>query len=394
MATKGDLCCCVNPTNWNILFDKVADACVSITAFDNDPNNINRVSNPGSGFLLNIKHKYYVVTAYSAIANINRQSQESAFFIRYNIYANISNINGEKKSRYYRLKLLAVDGQANLALLEIAHNGHNKNLPKLCDHKSAKLAKCNPKHGEAVAKIGYLDGYDHQSISSGIVREPNHLFYNFAANPNNYILCDMDNDSDGSPIFNCDGHIVGMATVLYNQNRVIGPNVRTIKRFVKSYLDCPGHFSKFQKEDSKPLQSSLGSFSRYLKGYMGITIDIFGRNNDLAKYLLPGMEWPDRNINGGVVTVVDPDGPWKKANLPGVDMQPVLLKINCVPIGDILCNEDAVGFKTWKLLPGDTVKIEYVLLKDFYTSSKLSTEAELILGDWSTIYDIPFTELV
>lgn len=396
---------------WERLFQKVKDACVSIESINRE----RTLNKNGSGYIIKVKGCYYIMSSFRTVFERiieNALTGENNYMIWDEIYALISGINGSRKSRYYRLKLLAVDGAADLALLEIANN-HNQHLPKLCNHTYLEFSKKKPKHGQLIATVGFAGQsfgvvpppiektFDHQSITTGIIREPNYLGSSVKADSNtfqiidfmdplSYILYDLGDINQesysGAPIFDPSGKIVGMQSFRYGSSLSGGPKSDDICSFVERFFNCPNHFSKTHP-DGIPLMSTLGSYVRYLKGYLGLNLDIFGSGNDLFRYLPSGQEWPNRNVSGAVIIGADPNGGWNKSDLPHIGItgpaKYVLLKVNDCPLGTVEKGQISIADVTWNLLPGKKIKVEYVSLDEYFTGTT-SLTGILTLEDWPT----------
>ena len=367
---------------WERLFKNVKDACVSIEALDADrASNIN-----GSGFIIKEKGSYYIITAASIVIK-DISSSPYNYIIWDEIYALISGINGTNKSRYYRLKLLAIDGVQNLAIMEIPYS-HNNDLPKLHCHTHLKFSQKNPKHGQLIAMVNYST-LDHQSILTGIMVEPHHI-QSTAMGPQTLLLCNFGSYISsyiGAPIFDASGHVIGVHIGRYNESSslTVGTTNRILCQFVHRYFNCSQYFSDFHY-DGTLLSSTLGSYSRYLKGFIGIRADIFGSEDDLKNYLPVGQNWPNRNVTGAVIQLYDPRGGWIKSGLPN-DKRYVLLKINGRELGTVEDGEISVADITWDLLPGEKIKVVYCSLADFFTSTTY-VQTDLTLEDWPTEYDV------
>lgn len=426
---------------WERLFNRVQNACVSIETVNQDRS----LNGFGSGFILKKCGCYYIMTTFSVVLyNLVVQNNQINYMIWPEIYALISGINDTEQSRYYRLRLLAVDGAADLALLEIEKNLYNTDLPKLCNHDAIQFSTGEIRAGQLVAAIGYVNAVDHQSISTGMIREPHHLL-SVLSDPVSYLLHDIvvGAGSQGSPILDAQGRLVGIHSFSYNigdltdedvaNNTLVynfpnvgvggGPSINEIKRFFNAYFNQPERFSNVHAGISgNLLMSSLGSYKRYLKGYLGVTLDVFGSGSDIIRYLPIGQNWPNRNVNGAVILGVDPSGGIALSGLTGpalsnppheigndtnpnmyirprlrlpirlsdniLDGLNVLLSIDGNPIGDILNNEISIADILWDKLPSETVEIEYQSLEKYFENSVIKNKLIVKLQEWPTNFDI------
>jgi S1-C subfamily serine protease len=377
--------------SWSHLYCHVKDACVSIECVNTDRTE-NKMT---SGFIIKLRGCYYIVTScFTVLKNpptiTNAQTGKQNYNIWEEMYALISGINNTLQSRYYRLKLLAIDGRGDMALLQI-HD--DVVLLQLCNHDHLKFSKKPTKTGESIALIGYNDRSDHASITTGVVRDSKYLRAD-NTDPMQYVAHDIRANTylSGAPIFNLCGEVIAMHSSTFpveddsTDTQSLAVKAFALRRFINSYFNNPGHFSTTH-EDGIPLMSSFGSYKRYLKGFMGIKLDIFGSYSDLLRYLPVGSGWGNRNVNGGVVTDVGPTGGWSNSGLP--DPPVVLLRINCKDIGTIDNNDHSVQDILWTKLPGEVVKIEHVSVPGFFAGTS-STTSDLTLSDYRTEDDLPF----
>lgn len=140
------------------------------------------------------------------------------------ILGSVFNVNNKGCSFVYELKLIGVDGAADIAVLEV--DGHDCNQWNQCN---PKIHECHPyfkfgcskksQEGEKVYLLGDYIGHATKqfksvgAISDGLLSDPRHLEYSGSILPELVLVsAPAYAPSSGLPILNCKGEVIGMQT--------------------------------------------------------------------------------------------------------------------------------------------------------------------------------------
>lgn len=153
--------------------------------------------------------------------------------------------NGAKvKTETYRMKLRAVDANADLALVEV--------LPKLPNTRISRLSCTEPKRGDKAYVVGNPMGVLYSSVTLGLVsgdlRNYETLDIEGQEGPLLQISSGVIGGNSGGAVYNDRGEIIGVTVLGSRVNEILGFAVpgTTIKSFLKTnnlealYAHCNG----------------------------------------------------------------------------------------------------------------------------------------------------------
>jgi S1-C subfamily serine protease len=275
------------------MYKRQRDSVVAVNSNYTDGNQVVQ-SLSGSGFLVRMHRRLYIVTAANLVFVGNAATPVT------NIFVGVW--DHHHKSHSVAAKVVGVDADANVAVLDLAQ-GHD--YRRFCHHRRFEFARTSRvETGDAVFNIGFPLNRDTQTFVEGTVRDPHFM------DPTGHFLAGLmvtnllvDAGCYGSPTLNKYGEIVGILTFGASPMAEFGgeigysggANSHTLHRILyeitehRNSTNVPGGYAVNAK-------ASLGNFS-----YVGVT------NYNLST-LYPA-NYDHLRIRGVIVTQIDPTSP-------------------------------------------------------------------------------------
>ncbi len=304
----------------------------------------------GTGFFVN--NEGYICTAAHVISStVDPEKETGALIPAKNVFVLVS-----PTYNVYKCRVVGFDGAGDIGVLKIDENDpYNKNLPKIENNEYLKFSD-SVKTGNLAFVLGYPLGTDISSFSMGIIRNDNFVAPSLFL-PFNLVLVTTPayQGNSGSAIVNSNGEVVGLLTFVYFSKEQTyesiggGPSKDIVSFVVNSIINgdkgSDPHFDKITK--------------KFRKGYLGVGSSKIVWFSDLPtisnKYKFPEI----RPIGFRGQTEKTNKSDFSKLIKP----TDIITRINGIDIG-ALPDQKAPGSVLWKLLPGDTIKIDYYTLEN------------------------------
>jgi S1-C subfamily serine protease len=318
----------------------------------------------GTGFFVN--NEGYICTAAHVISTTADEEKETGPLIAAkNVYVLVS-----PNYHVYKCRVVGFDGAGDIGVIKIDENDpYNKNLPKIDNNEYLKFGN-NVKTGNLAYVLGYPLGTDISSFSMGIIRNESFVAPSLFL-PFNLVLVTTPayQGNSGSAIVNTDGEVVGLLTFVYFSKEQTyesiggGPSKDIVSFVVNSIINgdkgSDPHFDKTTK--------------KFRKGFLGVGSSKMVWFSDLPvisnKYKFPEIR--PIGFRGQVEKTTKSD--FSKI----IKQTDIITKINGIDIG-ALPDQKAPGSVLWKLLPGDTVKVDYYTLENEKYILKKDVELKLL----------------
>lgn len=200
----------LNKISLSQLYEKLVETITQVVVRWYDPNNQTYKIGTGNGFLYNYKGQVYIITNYHVVfkSTINDPYVE--------IYTNITNVNGVSgDNRMFGIHIVGTDPISDIAVCTF--NDCNENIPKAETSTSVKFFDSRKeKPGNTCFTIGNPLNTDSRSITSGVIRDEKFMGTNgiFIQEQITTDLIIYPSQS-GSPIYNKNGHVIGINTFDY-----------------------------------------------------------------------------------------------------------------------------------------------------------------------------------
>jgi S1-C subfamily serine protease len=304
----------------------------------------------GTGFFVN--NEGYICTAAHVISTtVDPEKETGALIPASNVFVLVS-----PSYHVYKCRVVGFDGAGDIGVIKIDENDpYNKNLPKIENNEYLKFSD-NVKTGNLAFVLGYPLGTDISSFSMGIIRNENFVAPSLFL-PFNLVLVTTPayQGNSGSAIVNSNGEVVGLLTFVYFSKEQTyesiggGPSKDIVSFVVDSIIKGDkGNDPHFDKRTKK-----------FKKGFLGVGASKIVWFSDLPvisnKYKFPEI----RPI--GFRGQIEKNGKSDFSKL--IKPTDIITKINGTNIG-ALPDQKAPGTVLWKLLPGDTVTIDYYTIEN------------------------------
>jgi len=302
----------------------------------------------GTGFFIN--KEGYICTAAHVITSTKEGKDQKGLVVANNVYVLVS-----PSYLVYKCRVVGYDGAGDIGVLKIDENDeYNKLLPQIKNIEYLKFSN-DYKTGQLAFVLGYPLGTDISSFSMGIIRNDSFVAPSLFL-PFNLVLITSPayQGNSGSPIVNSKGDVVGLLTFVYYSKEQTyegiggGPSNEIVEHVVQKIVEGDKTKTKYFDKESK----------KYIKGYLGVgtsrMVWFSDMPNIINKYNFPeARPIGFRGKSSGVKTTEF------SKNIKSTD---IITKINGVSIG-ALPGQKAPGSILWKMLPGETVHIDYYTLE-------------------------------
>lgn len=342
---------------------------------------VGKVTGNATGFI--IKHNFILTAGHALLlyttAGTRVPASPNVNFSRVErVFVTITGIG--KRNIIYEADIIGIDGAADIGLLRIDMNKqYNRSNP--CIPSSHPRFGFGRSRKYAIGRkcfvIGNPLGLDLQSITQGIVRDNRYFNRAISSCAAECVLTDADclTGNSGSPLISENGHVIGMITLSLEDGQGNSMCGGVSSFFLKPVLNAmmTEYCESLLPEKSRKGRYSqhceivndvLGKYYRYRKGYLGLTWNTINA--------LDFVESKYRELEGVLVTGVDTSSGLYNIFNPLIvaGKRIILTRINKHRIGET-CPQISPTVITWRLIPGDYIKVHYRLSTENYEKENI-----------------------